>query len=283
MMYEVRFGIAAFKERVILKRVVKIKGSPIYLARHPQKAIFDVLTKLTKPFRRPLTMATRAVTAFALASMLLLNAKTSFAQAFEGGFVYQNSSTNNQEGYYFRKDGEFSWFKITTNGKELGTGNYTVTHDSLQLNFHTAQRQFDIQAQSSFKARGSNSTIRVNAMRSTGAPFPGLKFVLLKSNIKGETDLSGTTEVAIPTSRSKRDNIHFEVDGYRTINLPIDLDGMSHFYAVVIDDAVRYRENVTARFKRILSRRTLTLTGSNGEMIFKKTKHGKFMDLFHGV
>ncbi|HMJ71181.1 MAG TPA: hypothetical protein VK508_19910 [Cyclobacteriaceae bacterium] len=203
-----------------------------------------------------------------------------FSQTFEGGFVRQEAGTGNCEAYYFWKDGQFSWFRINGNEKALGNGNYSIKDGSIELAFAQARRQFDLQAESAIPTKENRSVVKVNAMRSTGVPFPGLRFVLNESRLIGETDRSGTATVTIDNPPAK-DNIHFEVDGYGTYDTRIQLRGVNIFYAFVIDDAIRYRENTVAKFKFIYSRRKLDLMDATGTHSFKKTSRKKFMDTYH--
>lgn len=204
-----------------------------------------------------------------VALSLLFSTIQPFAQPFEAAYV------RSDEAYYFNKGGQFSWFHQTSDAKELGNGKYIVKNDSIHLYFSRAQRQFDIQAQSAEKNITPNATLRVNAIRATGKPFRGLKFVLLKSNVTGETDQSGTATIEIENPLPK-DNIHFELDGYRTIELPIGLKGLNTFVAIVVDDVTKYRENTSAKFKISRSRRTLRLQDNKGEKMFKKTTPKKY-------
>lgn len=208
--------------------------------------------------------------------LLLFTTASSLAQLFEGAFV------GSDEGYYFNKQGEFSWFHQAGNAKELGSGKYSLTNDSIKLIFGRAQRQFDIQAQSSGKNGTSDATVRVNAIRASGKPFRGLKFVLLKSNVTNETDRSGTAIVDIPNAIVK-DNIHFELDGYRTIDLPIALKGFDSFIAVVVDDVTRYRENTVAKFKLTRTKRNITLTGHLGPTTLRKVSRKTFLNSSLGL
>jgi hypothetical protein len=202
---------------------------------------------------------------------------SSFAQPFEGAFV------TNDEGYYFRKNGDFSWYQQTTNGKQYGSGTYVATPDSILLKFRKAQRQFELQGRSIYPTISSKVTVTVNAVRARGGkPFPGLKFELPKSRVSGETDRTGTAQVEIENPLAK-DNIHFEIDGYRTIDIPIELKGVNNFIAIVVDDVTKYRENVVTRYKIKRSRRTITLNDGSSQTSFRKTSRKKYLKSYMGM
>lgn len=213
--------------------------------------------------------------------ILLFCTVGSFAQSLDGTFMHKDEGSRNEEGYYFWPRGEFSWFRRTPGGKVLGTGTYKLIKDSIQLTFNPTQRQFDIQAQSAVKTNTSNATVRVNVIRASGKNFAGLKFVLPKSNVMGKTDKSGTALVEIENPRD-RDEIYFEIDGYRTIGLPIDLKNRDNFIAIVVDDVTKYRENETVKFKINRSRRVITLTDDRGEAIFRKTRSKEYTSSYRG-
>lgn len=205
----------------------------------------------------------------------------SLAQPLNGSFMQQDQTAGTEEGYHFSPQGEFSWFKRTTRGKELGTGIYNVATDSLQLNFKITPRLLDIQAQSAVRNNTSKATVRVNVIRASGKTFAGLKFTLPKSNITGETDRSGTAFVQIEDPRD-RDEIYFEIDGYRTMGLPINLKNNDNFFAIVVDDVTRYRENVRAKFKIDRARRFLKLANRKETVVLKKASSKKYMSSYRG-
>jgi hypothetical protein len=193
-----------------------------------------------------------------------------------------DESTGTREGYYFRPDGEFSWFRLTKAGKEIGTGAYKVTDDSIRLNFKTTPRQFDIQAQSAVKTNASKATVRVNVIRASGKNFAGLKFILGKSNITGVTDKSGTAFAGIENPRDE-DEIYFEIDGHRTSGLPIELKNRDNFIAIVVDDVTKYRENMNAKLKIDRTRKVIKFTDDRGEVTFKKTRSREWMTSYLGA
>jgi hypothetical protein len=206
----------------------------------------------------------------------------SFAQSLQGTFMRDDESAGIKEGYYFRTDGEFSWFRLSKTGKEIGTGGWRIINDSIQLNFKTTRRQFDIQAQSVVKTNASKATIRVNVIRASGKNFAGLKFILSKSSITGVTDKSGTAFAEIENPRDK-DDIYFEIDGYRTSGLPINLKNRDNFIAIVVDDVTKYRENGSVEFKIDRTRRVIKLTDGRGEVTFKKTRSKEYMKAYLGA
>jgi hypothetical protein len=214
------------------------------------------------------------------AAVFLSISLQAFSQTLEGGFIHQDKGNKICEGYYFWKDGQFSWFSTNANEKSLGNGTYTIKDGSIELNFALARRQFDLQAESAAPTNESRSVVKVNAMRSTGIPFPGLRFVLSGSRLVGETDRSGTATVTIDNPPAK-DSIHFEVDGYGTYDTRIQLRGMNTFYAFVIDDAIKYREFSVMKFRFKHSRRKLDLTDDTTTRSFKKTSRKKFMNMYH--
>lgn len=213
-------------------------------------------------------MALRTCIAF----ILLLISAPGYSQYFEGGFI------NNEEGYYFWKDGEFSWYSVKSNTRSLGHGKYTATKDSIVLTFDKAQREFELQAPVPVPHGLSHSVVAVTAMKSSGKPFAGLTFALRTSNVTGVTDRTGTAQVRIQDAPVS-DNIHFELDGYRTIDMSVDLRGKDLAFAVVVDETIKYVENTLIKFKLKRSSRGIVLNGT----AFKKVSKRKFLDKYQGA
>ncbi|HZY82273.1 MAG TPA: hypothetical protein VFE50_22265 [Cyclobacteriaceae bacterium] len=199
--------------------------------------------------------------------IFLLISASAYSQ-LEGGYI------NKVEGYYFSKDGDFSWFSTRSKVRAIGRGKYTVKNDSIILNFGEAQREFDLQGQVPSSHGLSHSVIVVNAMRSPGGnPFAGLKFALEKSKVAGETDGNGKAQVTVENPPAT-DNIHFELDGYRTVDMPVQLIGKDIFFAVVVDETIRYVENVVLKLKFRRSGAKVRLN----DTVFKKVSKRKFLD-----
>lgn len=215
-----------------------------------------------------------------IAGFLLLFAQDS-NRALDGGYLREDGN-NGYEGYYFSKDGQFFWFSTSGNDRAMGQGRYSIPNDRMELTFEQARRRFDLQAESAVPTNEPKSVVQVNAIHSTGVPFAGLKFTLTKSNVTGETDPSGTATVTIDNPTTK-DNIHFEVDGYGTYDTSVELKGTNNFYAFVIDDAIRYRENTKLNFNLEYSRKNIKLVGESDTKSFKKVSRRSFMKLYHGT
>jgi len=208
-------------------------------------------------------MALRACIIFTL----LLISPSAYSQ-LEGGYL------NKEEGYYFWQDGEFSWYSVKSKVKSLGRGTYTIKNDSISLTFGEVQREFELQAQVPTRHGLSHSVVAVNAMRSpSGKPFAGLKFELNKSQLSGETDNTGTARITIENPLPN-ENIHFELDGYRTVDIPLELMGKDFFFAIVVDETTRYVENSLVQLKLKKTGKKLVLNGT----VYKKVSKRVFLD-----
>ena len=197
------------------------------------------------------------------------------SQSFEGGYVPGNQAAAVQEGYYFWETGQFDWFRTSKSEKKYGNGHYTINGDSIQLEFETARRHFDLQLNESQTNPSGDCIIEVRAIRSNGTPFQGLTTILRRSNITHDTDHRGISRIEIHKPLPD-DEILIELNGYLTPGRPIKLQGFNHIFGIVIDETLKYRDNevISLFFKRTSRKLRLAHT------ILKKISQKKFLALY---
>lgn len=185
---------------------------------------------------------------------ILILSLTLFSALPPSSECYQNK----QESYCFR-DNQFSWQRLINNKKEIGNGTFAIKGDSIQLNFGTAVREFDISVSSS-PANSENVTIRINAMRSNGTPIQGLKITLQKSDLRAQTNTKGEAQIDIPKPMLN-DELSVEYNGQRSPGLKLDMKGFNNLLGIVIDEDVQYRENQSVTLPYRKSGRKIKING----------------------
>lgn len=167
--------------------------------------------------------------------------------------------SNSNESYCFH-DNHFTWHR-SGDRKVTGNGTYLIKGDSIQLNFETAVREFDISVNQQ-PTTSEEVRVKINVMRSDGTPVRGLKVMLSKSDEAAETNSRGEVEFHI-SSPAGADELFVEFNGQRSPGLKLDLRGHNTFLGVVIDEGITYRENqsVTLPFKK--KGRKVLIGGSN--------------------
>ncbi len=173
---------------------------------------------------------------------------------------------NSHESYCFH-DNHFSWQRSTNNKKEIGNGTFTIKGDSIQLNFETAIREFEISV-NIYPALSETVNFTVNAIRSNGTPIQGLQLTLQKSNLHFQTNIKGEAQIEIPNPLLN-DELFVEYKGQKSPGLKVDLKGYNNLLGIVIDEDVMYKENqsVTLPYKK--SGKKIKINGRS----FSKLKH----------
>jgi hypothetical protein len=202
-----------------------------------------------------------------IAAIFLLTSVPALSQNFEGAFA--RGQKENEETYFFWKDGHFWWSKTDAKESTSGNGSYTVKNDSIYLTFTKANLEVDLNA-TTYHGPSSTESIKISAIHSTGQPVQGLKFYLSKSKGSSETDKSGNGAIGVEHPPI-RDYLYLEFNS-RTLQIPVYLKQFTYFFPIVVDDTYKYKENVQISFKFKRTARKLILTGTNGPATFKKSK-----------
>ena len=209
-------------------------------------------------------------------SLLLIPLCLTHAQSFDGGYILKQRNPQTTEGYYFQENNEFTWFKFSDNNKQYGRGTYTRINTSITLNFGKAPRHLDIQVAETDLNGTQTCNIEVRALHSNGPPLSGLKVILEKSNISEVTDTRGRASIEIRQPLDN-DKVIFELDGNRTEWKTFPLKGIDMLFALVVDDAIKYREDqkLTTNFKK--SGRSIQI---GIQPSFKKVRQRRFTNIY---
>lgn len=213
--------------------------------------------------------------------LLFLVTNVGVSQTLTGGYIFTDPSADIKEGYYFWEDGQFIWFKFLKDKRNYGRGEFQVHNTTITLNFKKARRHFDIASQESKRIGGPNGIVEVGAITSLGAPVSELKVELVKSKIHTSTDSVGYALLDTKQPILK-DMIHFELDGYRTIDNSMNLRGYHNLFVVKISNDIEYKEFEESSFKFVPSKTSLLVENLGRAFKFKKVSKKRYLRIYHG-
>lgn len=173
---------------------------------------------------------------FLLASFLLIS---SAAVAQKLNACYRSS----EELFCFADDNSFFWQQ----GGNMGAGIYRVRNDSIILTFDRVHRGFDIQIDESLPNSSNASRIEIHGIHVDGKPLVGVKINLANSKIHAVTDKSGIATIDIKDPLAN-DVITLSLDGVESSPFPKKIRGYNILVAVVLDNAIKYRDKQKVAF-----------------------------------
>jgi len=166
--------------------------------------------------------------------------------------------TRDGEAYNFHvEDNTFFWVK-TAAETTYGNGHYKINGKKLELKFEKAELRLDFQINEVKPA--DKCIVEVRIMYSNGQPASGAVISLIQSGVRQGVDKLGVLKLEL-SNPSAEDKIVIELDGRKSFAFQIKLKGHSTLLGIVVDETVKYKENVTETLSIKIKRTKILLNG----------------------